>query len=175
MTREQVKDWLEGLGFVAVIASLIFVGIETRNGVIQAELNTEAIEMAAYQELIQSINDMNAVAIENPLLRATIDKVEAGESELSEDEASLFSYWLWMRIRHGDMAFHQYQRGAIDEARLRSALGPLFPAISGPYGRNEWQWRQRVFEPEYRHYINGILEEIDAAGGEYRPFQTPVN
>ena len=73
------------------------------------------------------------------------------------------------------MAFHQYQRGAIDEARLRSALGPLFPAISGPYGRNEWQWRQRVFEPEYRHYINAILEGIDAAGGEYRPFDTPVN
>jgi hypothetical protein len=175
MTRQQVKDWLEGVGFIAVIASLVFVGIETRNGAIQTELNTEAIEMAAYQELIQSINEMNTVAIENPLLRATIDKVEAGESVLTEAEASVFSYWLWMRIRHGDMAFHQYQRGAIDEARLRSALSPLFPTISGPYGRQEWRWRQRVFEPEYRDYINEVVGEIEAAGGEYRPFAKPVN
>lgn len=75
MTRERQKDVLESIGLIAVIASLIFVGIETRNGAIQAELNTEALEMTAYQQMIDSINEMNALAIENPQLRNTIRKV----------------------------------------------------------------------------------------------------
>lgn len=75
MTRERQKDVLESIGLIAVIASLIFVGIETRNGAIQAELNTEALEMTAYQQMIDSINEMNALAIENPQLRNAIRKV----------------------------------------------------------------------------------------------------
>lgn len=75
MTRERQKDVLASIGLIAVIASLIFVGIETRNGAIQAELNTEALEMTAYQQMIDSINEMNALAIENPQLRNAIRKV----------------------------------------------------------------------------------------------------
>ena len=175
MTREQVKDWLEGLGFIAVIASLIFVGIETRNGVIQAELNTEAIEMAAYQELIQSINDMNALALQVPELRDLSIRLEDGETEFDRSERDIASYWLWMRIRHGDMAFFQYQRGAINESRLRSTLAPLIGLLGSPYGRQEWQQRQKNFVPEFQDYVNRVLDEVDASEGTYFPFQEEVN
>ena len=133
MRRERLKDVLESVGLFAVIASLIFVGIETRNGAIQAELNTEALEMAAYQQLIDSINEQNALAIENPQLRNAISKVQEGQFDLTEEERSVFSYWLWMRIRHGDMAFFQFERGAIDESRLRSVLPPMIDLLKYPY------------------------------------------
>jgi hypothetical protein len=47
MTRERRKDVLEGIGFAAIIASLMFVAIETRNSAKQAVLTTQAIEMSA--------------------------------------------------------------------------------------------------------------------------------
>lgn len=50
MTREQRKDWLEGIGVVAIIASLVLVGLETRNSTKQAVLTAETMEIAAYQE-----------------------------------------------------------------------------------------------------------------------------
>ena len=78
----------------AVIASLIFVGIETRNGAIQAELNTEAIEMAAYQQLIDSINDMNALMIEQPQLRNAIQKVDDGKVDLTNEERFVYGSWM---------------------------------------------------------------------------------
>ena len=31
MRREHLKELQEGIGFIAIIASLVFVGIETRN------------------------------------------------------------------------------------------------------------------------------------------------
>ncbi len=169
MRRERLKDVLESVGLFAVIASLIFVGIETRNGAIQAELNTEALEMAAYQQLIDSINEQNALAIENPQLRNAIRKVQEGQVDLTEDEQSVFSYWLWMRIRHGDMAFFQFERGAIDELRLRSALPPMIDLLRYPYSNKLWQTRQENLVPEFRDYVNAILDEIESSGGQYVP------
>ncbi len=92
VTRERLKDILESAGLLAVIASLIFVGIETRNGAIQTELNTQAVEMAAYQQLIDSINVMNSLAIETPQLRNAIRKVQEGQVDLTEEERSVFNY-----------------------------------------------------------------------------------
>lgn len=54
MKREQWKDLMEGTGFVAIVASLIFVGLETRHSAMQAELNTRALQIAAYQDLIDN-------------------------------------------------------------------------------------------------------------------------
>lgn len=45
---------MEGTGFVAIVASLIFVGLETRHSAMQAELNTRALQIAAYQDLINN-------------------------------------------------------------------------------------------------------------------------
>ena len=47
MARKNWKDLMGVVGGVAIVASLIFVGIETRNGAIQAELNTRAMMIAA--------------------------------------------------------------------------------------------------------------------------------
>jgi hypothetical protein len=175
MSRDQVKDYLEGIGLVAVIASLVFVGIETRNGAIQAELNTEALEMAAYQELIQSIADMNALTLQEPKLRNVSLRLEENETEFTVDELEIASYWLWMRIRHGDMAFFQYQRGAIDESRLRSALAPMVAILTTTYGRQEWQWRQKNFVPEFQDYVNRELERAQASGHAYEAFPSEAN
>ncbi len=169
MNQKRFKDVLEGVGLIAVIASLIFVGIETRNGAIQAELNTEALEMAAYQQLIDSINEMNALAIGHSQLRSAIRKVHEDQVDLTEEEKSVFDYWLWMRIRHGDMAFFQFERGVIDESRLGSVMPPMIDLLRHPYAGSLWQTRQENFVPAFRDYVNAILVEIERSGGEYVP------
>jgi len=57
------KETAEIVGVAAIVVSLIFVGLETRNGSVQAELNTRALEMTAYQQLIESISEMNRLSI----------------------------------------------------------------------------------------------------------------
>jgi hypothetical protein len=65
MTRQQWKDRLEAIGFAAVIASLVFVGIETRNSTKQAALTAQALELSAYQQLMDNISRMNEATIGN--------------------------------------------------------------------------------------------------------------
>ena len=59
--REGWKDLMEGIGIVAIVASLIFVGIETRHSAIQAELNTRALQIAAYRDLIDNIAEITEI------------------------------------------------------------------------------------------------------------------
>lgn len=45
---------MEGIGFFAIAAPLIFVGLETRHSAIQAGLNKRALQIASYQDLIDN-------------------------------------------------------------------------------------------------------------------------
>lgn len=160
MTREHLKDLLEGIGFIAIIASLVFVGIESRNSTHQAFLNTQALEIAAYQELMDNIAEMNILIIQDPEVAAFMHKVYSTSEELTELEQFRFSRAAYLRFRHGDMAFFQYQRGAIDEARLRSSLEVL--NLSNPRVRAFWEQVKRNFVGSYRAYIDQLIDERDA-------------
>ena len=157
MTREQFKDWLEGIGFAAIIASLVFVGIETRNSTQQAILTTQTLEITAYQDLMDNISDLNTVAEENPEMAALLLKAFATTDQLSELEQFRIDRNLFRRFRHGDMAYFQFERGIIDETRLRSTLQVL--RLSNPRVREFWERSQLYFVGSYRNYVNQLMKE----------------
>jgi hypothetical protein len=158
-----LKDILEGIWFAAIIASLIFVGIETRNSTKQAALTTQAIEISAYQDLIDNIAEMNVLTLQDPEVAAFMFKVFSTSEELTDLEKFRFDRAAFQRLRHGDMAFFHYQRGAIDEARLRSALKVM--RLENPRIREFWKHNQRNFIPPYRDYINDLIAEIEFENG----------
>ena len=162
MTREHLKDFLEGIGIIAIIASLVFVGIETHNSTKQAVLTTQALEITAYQELMDNIAEMNTLIVQDPEVAAFMHKVYRTSEELTEVEQFRFTRAAYLRFRHGDMAFFQYQRGAIDEARLRSSLKIL--NLPSPRVRAFWEQVENSFVEPYRAYINQLIAEADAAG-----------
>lgn len=160
MTREKWKDLLEGVGFIAIIASLIFVGIETRNSTQQAALTTQALEMTAYQDLIDNILDMNMAITQDPDVAALMFKAWRSEEQLSDLEEFRFTRAAFQRLRHGDMAFFQFERGAIDEDRLRSVLRVM--NLGHPRMREFWTRNQGNFVPAYRNYVNRLIKEENA-------------
>lgn len=162
MTRQRWKDLIEAFGFAAIIASLIFVGIETRNSAEQAALSVQALELSSYQQLIDNIARMNEAAIENPELAALMYKAYRTNDELTELEKFTFERAMYLRFRHGDMAYFQYERGAIDRERLRSVIRVV--NLGNARVRNAWERAQDNFVEGYQHYINGIIKEIDASG-----------
>jgi hypothetical protein len=160
VTREKWKDLLEGIGFAAIVASLIFVGIETRNSTKQAALTTQAIEISAYQDLIDNIHEMNVLTLQDPEVAAFMFKVFSTSDELTDLERFRFERAAFQRFRHGDMAFFHYQRGVFNEDRLRSALKVM--RLENPRIREFWERYQWNFIPSYRDYINNLLAEQDS-------------
>lgn len=157
MTRTQVKDWLEGIGFVAIIASLVFVGIETHNSTKQAALTTQALEISAYQELMDNIAELNKLVVQDAEVAAFLYKAYDTTNELSEFEQFRLGRNIFLRFRHGDIAYFQFERGAIDEDRLRSSLRVL--NLGNPRVREFWERNQGNFVEPYRNYVNQLIDE----------------
>ena len=154
---QRLSLWIEVFSAIAVVVSLVFVGLEIRNSSEQVEQNTEMMQISAYQDLIGRIVEMNAIAIEQGV---SIESLLTSENRSPEDERRLNGY-LWIIFRHGDMAYFQYEKEAIDEERLRSANAPLLERLRYPDVQARWQQVEDVFVPQYRQYVRNQIAEIN--------------
>ena len=155
MNRQLLKDLLEAIGFIAIIGSLYFVGVETQNGARQTALNTQAVEIAAYQELTSNISNMNAIGIEDADAAAILLEMYGGNPERLVEfrlQSAFFN-----QFRHGDIAYFMYERGVIDEDRLRSTLRPL--PLARMTGQEFWNRNKDVFVKGYQIYVDSLLAE----------------
>ena len=148
---------LEVVSTIVVIISLIFVGFEIHNSTKQTEQNTKALQVSAYQDLINRIVDLNMLSIEESV---TIERLIENESRTENDVAKLNSF-AWIIFRHGDMAYFQYEQGSISEARMRSAMGPLLGRLQHPYIQKRWNQAKDNFVPAYANYIDNYIREIN--------------
>ena len=66
---------------------------------------------------------------------------------------------LYMRIRHADMAFYQFERGMLSEDRLNSALRPVLSDMDKPIFRTFWEEVGPLQIPAFRDYLNQRIAE----------------
>tara|TARA_R110002072_G_C7903552_1_gene529792 strand:+ start:1109 stop:1591 length:483 start_codon:yes stop_codon:yes gene_type:complete len=151
---------VEIVSAVAVVVSLIFVGFEIRNSSEQVEQNTQALQIAAYQDLIGRIVEINTLHIEES---TNIESLVSLESP-TNDQAQMLTNFLWILFRHGDMAYFQFEKGAISEERMKSAMAPLVLRLQYPQVKAHWKQTRTVFVPEYQAYIDNEIEALTGAG-----------
>ena len=152
----------EALSAAAVVISLVFVGLEVRESSRQTALNTQSMQVSAYQELIAQINSLNLAALENPVAADLFSSIETGPryESLSDDarvELYTFDALLFLLFRHGDMAFYQYELGMLPADRLESAVRPLTCRLSSPKVQEMWTQASDNFSAAYREYIDSQI------------------
>lgn len=156
----RIQILTEIISALAVVITLIFLLVEIRQNTEQSKLNARAVEIAAYQDLISQIHDINSLFIENPDFSELLVRFNNGET-LTESEENQISRYCWSLIRHGDMAYYQYERGAITEERLLAALGPLNEMRVIPQMRDVWDRRRDGLAEGYQNYIDHYFAEHD--------------
>lgn len=137
---------------MAIIGSLIFVAIESRNSTKQAALTTQALEITAYQELMTNIEDLNVLGMHNDPAASVLARIWNEPDDLEKFRETRV---LFLLFRHGDMAYFMYEQGAISEERVRSALGPL--PLNSRTGKDFWDQNKNAFTDEYREYIDDLI------------------
>jgi hypothetical protein len=159
--QTKLSTALEIISAVAVVLSLVFVGLEIRNGNEQTQQNTRALRVSAYQDLISRIVDVNTLAIEESV---TIESLIMIESP-SENQVEKLNSFLWILFRHGDMAYFQYENGSISEERMLSAMTPLLGRLRYPKVVTRWNNIKQAFVPAYRSFIDKRIESLSVAEG----------
>ena len=151
----------EILGGIAVVVSLIFVGYQVQQSNEQAALNTSALRLAAYGQLIEGISEFNIQTLQNAELRAARIKLEAGTKidELNPEEQQIINAFLYLAYRNGDLAYMQYSQGIIGEERLLSGMGLLVDYLAFPTVRAHWNRQKEGFVRDYQNYIDQLVED----------------
>jgi hypothetical protein len=142
---------------MAVALTLGLVALELRAGTEQAALNTRAVEVAAYQDLIAQISEINRINVENPDMNELRSRALRGDSLSDAEKLRMNAYW-YLVFRHGDMAFYQFQRGVLSGPRLLAVLGPLRQQLHNPTFPETWEQRRESFAPEYVSFVDSLFE-----------------
>ena len=80
MTLEAIYFLSQVVAAVALVCSLIFVGIQIRQSSIQTRLNTQAVRAAFHQAITDSFNNLNVrIAADAELAEITSRSIESRE------------------------------------------------------------------------------------------------
>ena len=160
MSRSErgLSRWTEAIGVVAVIVSLIFVGVEIRQ-------NTRAVRGATYQDLASSSMELLFYVADNPEIGRQLAEWGASEEQdpevVQRVEAVLLAY-----LRHLENAHYQMMEGTLDPEYLSNWVDN--PTLSSPHFADFWVERRSGFSSRFREFFEDRRGLLLASGSVYR-------
>ena len=139
----------EIIGGIAIVLSLIFVGMQIRQ-------NSEISQVNAYQELVSQITLMNTLRVEDPVFAELFWRFDHGEPPKDETERARLEAFLYMVFRQGDLAYRQFDHGLIDRDGLLSVLAPVRSFMNTALGQEIWEILSRSLQPGYVEFIDEV-------------------
>lgn len=148
----------EIVGAAAIVISLVFVGLQVRQGNDATVANTQAIQSQVLQTMMNAEIDILSNAVEYPYLASVAFIPEEGGDSDSSRRASAYFFTM---LRSREQAWRQLQSGILDQATYVSYRNVLIAMLEfSPYYRRQWQNQIDVFEaviPEFASDINAEL------------------
>jgi hypothetical protein len=156
----------EFIGAIAVVLTLGYLAVQVRQNTHQIQSNAASVEASTYQSLMVQIIELNRGLAADPQLSEIV--VKAREGEIPDGSAmTRFVQYHMALLRYGDMAFHQYEKGLMDEKRLKSAFGPVRGQVGGNEAAMqvfEWAVEQGSFVDEYVDFCRREFEDFKSVG-----------
>lgn len=164
MKTENWKDTVELVGIFAVVASLVFVGVEVRQNSVATRSATNAAVKDAFSELNL------AVASSPELARAMVSLAENPDDALPEDRLRVLA--LWRALFHGWSNVHRQQlNGTVDPALYDAVVQEIstyagkFHGAAAPNDverrkrQMRWAWESErfIFNPDFQMFIDEII------------------
>lgn len=141
------------LANIGVIAGIVFLGVEIRQ-------NTRSQEASSYQVLMAGIARFNEVEISDPEVLQLLEGIRGATlAEMEPDDRTRVEAYMFIQLRFGDMAFHQFELGLISEARLESALAPLKAYSCLAIFQEHWSNRKSAFVEPFQDLLDQKIAE----------------
>ena len=144
------KALRETLGFLAVVASLVFLAMEIGQ-------NTDALASASSTALTDQSLEFFAVGLDNQVVARALYKQEAGEA-LDGFETAQLTRLEYMNFRIFENAFLQYRSGYYDQAEWDRYRRIITRALRDrPVVRVMWeQNRGEGFTPAFEREVDSL-------------------
>lgn len=137
----------EIISSVAVVITLVYLLLELQQ-------NTNALEASTRQAALDNSMQVLQTAIDYPELWLSRTK-----DTLTETERIRLSAYLFQAVRRAQVAWQQYQAGALDEAGWTAVRQALIGNLDTPQPRKWWDYYSPIFDEEFRTIVNELMED----------------
>lgn len=161
MTLDEINTAAQTVGVLAVLASLIFVGVQIRQ-------NTLALKANSHHAVTDSFNAINVVLMSDQNAARVWRLGLAGLDNLDEDERMSFAYMALGYMRIFETLHYQFSTGVLEPKLFEAELGTLKWAFTLPGIRAWWADNPISLSTEFRAFIDGLIREAQATSG-YAP------
>ncbi len=149
------NDIRDTVGLLAVVAGLVFVGLEIRS-------NTLVAQAATRQAIVDGARDYYLNIINNDELRNLLVATSADTStlDLSPSDDLLLRYHHRIAIDIMENGFYHFENGTLDGEYWGTLDRAFRSALLGPSGsvlRRYWGQMEDSYAGSFVDYVNGIL------------------
>ncbi|NKC01239.1 MAG: hypothetical protein GKR90_22460 [Pseudomonadales bacterium] len=143
MKRVSLKDTVEVIGVLSIVATLIFVVFEIRQ-------NTNAVRSSVTQSVSEQSIEILQMLIENAELRQA--RIAVNTDSVTDDQRSQVDYLYALLIRNQQNRYLQFNLGVVD-AETMVLLGGNAPVYRTPDFRRYWDSVKERQPPEFRRFM----------------------
>jgi len=150
MSLEQASYLSQVVAAIAVLASLIFVGLQIRQ-------NTRSQRVVAVDSLAAAIAAINVPAIESPALGAALSKALQDWGSASREQRIIAHYFLFSYFKLGENAWYQRKTRVLDTSQWigwETMLRAFYHSEGVKTGW--WPRRRHAYSPEFQAYLTGL-------------------
>lgn len=128
--KMKLADWAniaQIIGGVAIVASLIFVGV-------QIQENSRAVRSGTFQAIMESDMTVIATLMNDPELSRLYATFTNSPGSLTEAELFRVVFFYIMAFRQFENVYEQFINGILPEARWLSTRGAVVAIVASPGG-----------------------------------------
>jgi len=174
MTLETLYYISQIIAVLAVLASLIFVGIQIRQNTAQAENANKLARAQMHHQIADGFTQAMLLT-----LQAEDETVEKLFMKWKPDAASMaemqkFSALMLGLCKHLENVFYQHKQGFIADAYWQSTCNYMALLLGREGSKQWWTERKAVFAPEFTDFVDAleaphVFKELDEAGNPLPP------
>ena len=147
MTLEQLAQVGEFIGGIAVILSLIFVGLQIRQ-------NTKSVRAQSELVLSQRFGDFHGRVNEHPELSALYDKGISSPDALTSDEVRRFRWFMAEVFLIYEGAYHLHRHGELSRESIKTRIQSVKALLENPVLKEWWEEGMTPLSREFVAFVN---------------------
>ncbi len=151
MSLEQAAYLSQVIAAVAVLASLVFVGLQIRQ-------NTKSQRVVAVDSLAAAIAAINVPAMESPALGDALSATLRNWGSATRDQRIIAHFFLFSFFKLSESAWYQRQTDVLDQSQW---IG--WETLLRAYYHSEgvksgwWPHRHHAYSPDFQSFLQGTV------------------
>lgn len=174
MTLQAIYFISQVVAAIALIGSLIFVGVQVRQNTAQGKRQEAASRAAAAEAVHDNFAKWYMSTAEHPHLAEVGAKGLRDFDELSDIEAMQFITSLMAVMSYTQSAFYKWRDGDLSDELWQSWEASSLSYFTTPGGRRVWEIRRYVFTEPFVEYVEANLLHRELPTGA-RPWIKPTD